>query len=82
MSSITNIITQTDALKGSERRDEERRRRRGGRADKIKQNNNRETEVIEGNEEKETGVREEKRGRVSHREFDGTHFHISHYSLG
>lgn len=25
---------------------------------------------------------EEKRRRVSHREFDGTHFHISHYSLG
>lgn len=85
MSSITNIITQTDALKGSERSGEEKRRRRGGdggRADKIKQNNDRETEVIEGDEEKETGAREEKRGRVSHREFDGTHFHISHYSLG
>lgn len=48
----------------------------------MKQNNNREAEVIEGNGEKETGAREEKRGRVSHREFDGTHFHISHYSLG
>lgn len=43
--------------------------------------------MIEGRGEKgdrqsERGGTEGRRGRVSHREFDGTHFHISHYSLG
>lgn len=38
MSSITNIITQTDALKGSESREKEDRRRRGGEPRKSRQN--------------------------------------------
>lgn len=35
-----------------------------------------------GERRSERGGREGRRGRVSHREFDGAHFHISHYSLG
>lgn len=38
MSSITNIITQTDALKGSESRKQEDRRHRGGQPRKSGQN--------------------------------------------